>query len=54
MTTDHLRELLSNLKAAIDPKLNEDDITVLMAKRLIAGSAEQREMWNAVGNCLAS
>jgi hypothetical protein len=45
---------LSHLKALIDPKLNEDDITVLVAKRVIAGSAEEREMLNAVGNCLAS
>jgi len=41
---------LSNLKALIDPTLSEDDITVLVAKRVIAGSDEELEMWNAVSN----
>jgi serine phosphatase RsbU (regulator of sigma subunit) len=50
VATVHPRESLSNLKALIDPKLNEDDITVVVAKRVIAGSAEEREMLNAIGN----
>jgi len=49
VTTGDPRKSLSNLKALIDPTLNEDDITVLVAKRVTAGSAEQRGMLNAVG-----
>jgi sigma-B regulation protein RsbU (phosphoserine phosphatase) len=44
VTTDDPHKSLSNLKDLIDPKLNEDDITVLLAKRVIASSAEEREM----------
>jgi serine/threonine protein phosphatase PrpC len=38
---------LSNLKALIDPKLNEHDITVLLAKRVAARSDEDRKLLNA-------
>lgn len=37
VTTDP-HESLSNLKALIDPKVNEDDITVLLVKRVMAHS----------------
>lgn len=41
---------LSNLKALIDPKLNEDDVTVVLAKRVTAGSSEIMTSANAVGD----
>ena len=47
VTTDPRRSL-SNLKSLIDPKLNEDDITVLLAKRLTTESVDSA-MANASG-----
>ena len=41
---------LSNLKALIDPKLNEDDVTVVLAKRVTAGSTQVLTSANAAGD----
>ena len=46
VTTDPHKSL-SNLKALIDPELNEDDITVLLAKRVMTQSTEDRKMLTA-------
>ena len=46
VTTDPHKSL-SNLKALIDPELNEDDITVLLAKRFMTQSTEDRKMLTA-------
>ena len=45
VTTDP-HESLSNLKALIDPKLNEDDITVLVARRVTADPDSGQFHWS--------
>ena len=48
--TDDSHQSLSNLKALIDPKLNEDDVTVVLAKRVTAGSTQVLTSANAAGD----
>lgn len=43
------RASISNLEALIDPRLSEDDVTILLAKRLGSGLANEPETSLAVG-----
>lgn len=47
--TADTRASMSNLQALIDPKLNEDDVTILLAQRLESGSGRETPTSSAAG-----